>query len=58
MMLDARFNLDAKGLLWCEAMDAATTLCNIIVNSTSTVSAYEKYYGTVPKVYEHLQPFG
>ena len=58
MMLDAHFSLEAQGLFWTEAMNAATSLVNIMATSTRDVCAYESYYGKKPVVYDNLQPFG
>ena len=58
MMLDAHLSLEAQGLLWMEAMNAATSLVNIAATSTRDVCAYESYYGKKSIVYENLQPFG
>ena len=58
MMLDANFSLEAQGLLWCEAMDAATGLANIAATTSKDICAYEGFYGVKPLVYENLKPFG
>ena len=58
IMLDARFSLEAQGLLWTEAMNAAMSLANITATSTRDVCAYESYYGKKSVVCDNLQPFG
>ena len=58
MMLDANFSLKAQGLLWCEAMDAAIGLANIMAMTSKDICAYEGFKGVKPPIYEYVQPFG
>ena len=57
MMLDANFSLEAQGLLWCEAMDAATGLANETATTSKDICAYRGFYSVKPLIYDNLQPF-
>ena len=58
MMLDVNFSKEAQGLLWCEAMDAATGLANITAMTSKDICTHEGFYGVKPLIYNNLQPFG
>ena len=59
LMIGARLSRDYEQLLWAEAVYTATRLTNIVVNTyLKTLSSDELWYGTPPKLFDHLTQWG